>query len=484
MSRVESNPDLRKRKSITQGNALGSPLPEPSRPETAEENLTCQEGFDVFRLSGLPDDWRMATLRSVAARIFGGGTPSTTVPEYWDGSIPWTTSAVLGEEDIYLTKHQRCITEFGLDQSSSQLVPAGSVLIGTRVGVGKTAVTSCDIAISQDLTALVPKPKAFAEFLALALKCPPLAMWFEENKRGTTIKGVSRSDVLRLMVPLPPLPEQQAIAGVLRRVKRAKEACEQVLVATRQLKQSLLHHLFTYGHVPFPQADQVAVQDTDVGLWPGHWRRTTIGGVCRVLGSGITPRGGSATYLTAGIPLIRSQNVLMQRIVLADVAYISPETHAAMARSQVSPGDVLLNITGASIGRVAHVPAAIQEANVNQHVCRIRLLPDVAPEFLAYFLGSKPGQRLIFGAQHGATRQGLNYQQVRAIPIPLPPLSEQREIAAQLAAVDAKLAAEESRRAALAALFQSLLHHLMTGQVRVPLECGGKRSATPLSPST
>jgi type I restriction enzyme S subunit len=91
---------------------------------------------------------------------------------------------------------------------------------------------------------------------------------------------------------------------------------------------------------------------------------------------------------------------------------------------------------------------------------------------------------LIFGAQHGATRQGLNYQQVRAIPIPLPPLSEQREIAAQLAAVDAKLAAEESRRAALAALFQSLLHHLMTGQVRVPLECGGKRSATPLSPST
>jgi type I restriction enzyme S subunit len=87
-------------------------------------------------------------------------------------------------------------------------------------------------------------------------------------------------------------------------------------------------------------------------------------------------------------------------------------------------------------------------------------------------------------AKRAVAQSSINQGDVTSVLVPIPPLSEQKEIAAQLAAVDTKLVAEESRRSVLAALFQSLLHHLMTGQFRVPLDCGGKQSATPLSPST
>ena len=89
-------------------------------------------------------------------------------------------------------------------------------------------------------------------------------------------------------VVTPPLPEQQAIASVLRTVQRAKEACEHVLAATHQLKQSLLQHLFTFGHVPFPQADQLALKETDAGRVPEHWRRVRVAELGRVV-TGKTP---------------------------------------------------------------------------------------------------------------------------------------------------------------------------------------------------
>lgn len=91
------------------------------------------------------------------------------------------------------------------------------------------------------------------------------------------------------------------------------------------------------------------------------------------IGSGVTPRGGETAYKSLGIPLIRSQNVLVNRLDLSDVAFIYEDQHQKMSGSKVQPGDVLLNITGASIGRSCVIPSGVDEANVNQHVCIIRL---------------------------------------------------------------------------------------------------------------
>lgn len=235
------------------------------------------EPWDSIYAYSLPQAWSRLPLEELATRIYGGGTPSTKKTEYWDGDIPWTTSAVINSDDILLTRYQRCLTREGLENSSSQIAPKGSVLIGTRVGVGKAVVAGLDVAINQDLTVVIPASNVLAEFLVLALKQQAIQKWFGDNKRGSTIKGVPRNDLAKVELLLPPLEEQKAIAQVLRTVQQAKEATEKVIEATRQLKASLMKHLFTYGPVPFDQADQVELKETDVGDLPATWQETKLG---------------------------------------------------------------------------------------------------------------------------------------------------------------------------------------------------------------
>jgi len=161
-----------------------------------------------------------------------------------------------------------------------------------------------------------------------------------------------------------------------------------------------------------------------------NWIKTKLGKHTIKVGSGITPRGGSAVYKAEGIPFIRSQNVLENKLDNSDIVYITDDQHRKMASSKVKEGDVLLNITGASIGRSCIVDNSITEANVNQHVCIIRTKKDeLNPKYLSQFLNSFYGYKIIYSFQAGGNRQGLNYQQIRSFPLLLPKIEEQNKIA-------------------------------------------------------
>src|SRR5258708_6444954 len=167
------------------------------------------------------------------------------------------------------------------------------------------------------------------------------------------------------------------------------------------------------------------------------------------IGSGVTPTGGATSYLEAGIPLLRSQNVHFDGLRLDDVAYIAEETHEEMSGTKLSAGDVLLNITGASIGRCSYVPDGFGEGNVNQHVCIIRPTAKLNYKFLTYCLSAPWGQDQIFSSFTGASRQGLGQRDLGDIQVPLPPLPEQERIVAFLdatcAAIDAAVAAKRQK---------------------------------------
>ncbi|HPS30780.1 MAG TPA: restriction endonuclease subunit S, partial [bacterium] len=182
------------------------------------------------------------------------------------------------------------------------------------------------------------------------------------------------------------------------------------------------------------------------------WPKTKLKKHTVKIGSGITPKGGEAVYKSSGIPLIRSQNVLVNRLDLSDVAYIEESQHKKMSGSKVYSGDVLLNITGASIGRSCVVPKEIGEANVNQHVCIIRLKETLDARLLSTYLNSWFGQKQIWSFQSGGSREGINFQQIGSFDIPLPPLPEQKAIADILSTWDEaiekteKLIKEKERR--------------------------------------
>nr|WP_283775068.1 restriction endonuclease subunit S [Bacillus zhangzhouensis] len=167
-----------------------------------------------------------------------------------------------------------------------------------------------------------------------------------------------------------------------------------------------------------------------IGEIPEHWKVKKIKHFATHVGSGKTPSGGSEVYLDEGVPFLRSLNVHFDGIRLKDLAFISEDTNAEMKSSQVQPLDILLNITGASIGRTAIVPKDFGRANVNQHVCIIRLnKKKMYPYYFNMLMASDVINQQIWFAQNGSSREGLNFVQVKELKFAMPPtIEEQREI--------------------------------------------------------
>ncbi len=170
----------------------------------------------------------------------------------------------------------------------------------------------------------------------------------------------------------------------------------------------------------------------------GEWEEKRLGELTTKVGSGITPKGGSDVYVKNAIPLIRSQNVLDNKLELDGIC-IDLNTHEKMKNSWVYPNDILLNITGASLGRSCVVPSTIDIANVNQHVCIIRPKKVLESKFLQSVLSSTKGQIQLTKLQSGSGREGLNYQNIREFRIKITSFKEQQKIAAFLSAVDKKI---------------------------------------------
>ena len=206
----------------------------------------------------------------------------------------------------------------------------------------------------------------------------------------------------------------------------------------------------------------------------GNWSNKKIGNIASKVGSGSTPRGGAEAYTDHGVIFIRSQNVNNDQLLLDDVAYIPEETHLKMSGSKVIANDILLNITGASIGRSCVVPHDFTEANVNQHVCIIRT-PNDDPIFVQSFLSSENGQNAIQSKQAGGGREGLNFQAIRSIDFHVPPSKEeQTQIASFLSAVDEKISQLTQKHELLSQYKQGMMQKLFSQQLRFKADDGSE----------
>jgi type I restriction enzyme S subunit len=162
---------------------------------------------------------------------------------------------------------------------------------------------------------------------------------------------------------------------------------------------------------------------------PNNWTWCRLGEICSKIGSGSTPKGSN--YSKEGLPFFRSQNIYNEGLIYNDISFISGDVHSEMKSTVVYANDVLLNITGGSMGRCALVPSNFSEGNVSQHVCIIRGI-SVDAKFLHKLILSPFFQKLIFSSTTGAGREGLPKYNLEQFPIPLPPLAEQLRIVTKL----------------------------------------------------
>ncbi|QHI18066.1 restriction endonuclease subunit S [Acinetobacter haemolyticus] len=181
------------------------------------------------------------TILGLTGKFIGGGTPSKEVAEFWQGSIPWISSSDLVDESIFNINITRFISTDALNQSATKLIPANSILIVSRVGVGKVAVTDRDICTSQDFTNLVLS-NGNAVFFGYSIKS--LTGRLLEMNQGTSIKGFVKDDLSNLKVQIPSLEEQTKIANFLSAIDQKIEIVAQQIEQAKQWKKGLLQQMF------------------------------------------------------------------------------------------------------------------------------------------------------------------------------------------------------------------------------------------------
>lgn len=251
--------------------------------------------------------------------------------------------------------------------------------------------------------------------------------------KGTSYPAVTNQIVLNQTIPLAPLLEQHRIVSKIETLFSELEHAEKNLHETKKqletYRQSLLKKAFN-GELSEKWRDENLEElKKSENKLPANWKYKKLASLSDFVGSGSTPRGGRNIYIEDGIPFIRSQNVLVNRLIEDDLVFISSEINEKMKRTHTKPKDVLLNITGASIGRCAYIHEGFSEGNVNQHVCIIRANHKMIDyKYLTFFLNSPEAQLRIKQINTGATREALTLSQIKAFEIPVCDMREQNVI--------------------------------------------------------
>ena len=213
---------------------------------------------------------------------------------------------------------------------------------------------------------------------------------------------------------VPQSPEDEPASELISRIAKERER----YTNEGNAKNGMFGGAVVAAHVPF-----------DV---PDGWVWSTVGFITSKTGAGSTPRGGKESYRRSGVVFLRSQNVHDDGLRLDEVVYIDAHTHNRMSGTSVQSSDLLLNITGGSIGRCSVVPGNLGPANINQHVSIIRVAIDGLQRYVHSVVLSSYFQNCIIDQQTGAGRGGLTKRRMDLIPVPLPPLAEQQRIVARL----------------------------------------------------
>jgi type I restriction enzyme S subunit len=352
--------------------------------------------------------WTEVALGDVC-QIVSGATPKTKVADYWDGDIPWVTPKDLSDlaGAKLITATARTITDSGLRSCAATVLPAGSVLLSSRAPIGLVAINTVPMATNQGFKSLVPSARLDASYLYWWLRTHRRAL--EARGRGATFKEISRAVTAEVELPLPPLEEQQRIAAIL---DQADDLLAKRLGTIAHL-DSLTLAVFTamFGD---PIRNEVAC------------RTELLKDVTSKIGSGSTPRGGRAAYHDCGTPLIRSMNVHDGRFVEEKMAFLDRSQADALRNVEVRKGDVLVNITGASVARVCQLPHEMAGARVNQHVAIVRPTSEIHPTLLAAQLRHPTFKRtLLQMAGAGATREAITKDQLEQLVVLVPPAQQQ-----------------------------------------------------------
>ena len=413
-------------------------------------------------------DYERGPLRDVVADQVGGGTPSRQVPSYWKGSIPWASVKDFPETSGVIVDTEEHISLAGLRSSASNLIPAGTPLVCTRMAVGRASTSRVALAINQDVKALWPAAGVSAAYLLKLLQYVQPKV--EARAVGSTVKGIRIQDFLGVEAPIADKDSQPVIARVLDTLDTAIHQTEAIIAKLKAVKKGLLHDLLTRGidangelRLGRAEAPHLYKRST-LGWVPMGWDVETIARVCSEV---IDCPHSTPHFQDQGVLVARTMHI-KDGVFLASLASrVSERQYRVRAsRLEPQPGDLIFT-REAPVGEAFIIPPSMRIC-LGQRVMLLRPKGGrlVAEYLLAQVYSGAVNDR-IGSLTSGTTNPHLNVSEVREFEIPVPPFDEQQVIADRMKAHETRIRHEVSEHEKLALLKSGLMDDLLTGRVRV-----------------
>ncbi|OEG73869.1 hypothetical protein BEL05_15580 [Shewanella colwelliana] len=360
----------------------------------------------------IPDSWVNSKLEDVVDSIVGGGTPSKAVSSYFQGDIPWMSVKDMNKNELVDTVDH--ISQEAVENSSTNVIPAGTPIVATRMSLGKIVTASFDSAINQDLKAL---------FVNLNVEKPYLVYWYrsianliESLGTGTTVKGIRLEILKGLEFPLPPLAEQKVIADkldeLLAQVESTKARLDAIPAILKSFRQSVL-------------AAAVSGKLTEDNEERNF---KTLGE------AGVTVKTGpfgsalhKKEYVIDGIPLINPMHINNGAITPANHMTVTKDKFAELSSWKLEPGDIVLGRRG-EMGRAAVVPEESKPMLCGTGSMILRSDESVFPEYLCSILRSTVAINYFNKDAVGSTMVNLNQKVIKGLEVFFPPYDEQVKI--------------------------------------------------------
>ncbi|GCF05582.1 putative type-1 restriction enzyme specificity protein MG438 [Helicobacter pylori] len=367
-------------------------------------------------------NWQRVRLGDIA-KIIGGGTPSTQITSFWNGSINWFTPTEIGITK-YVYKSQRTITPLGLKNSSAKLLPIGTILLTSRASIGDCAILKVVATTNQGFQSLIPLEKINNEFLyylILTLKNKLLKL-----ASGSTFLEVSPNKIKNLLIPLPPLNEQIAIANILSDLDRYLCALDALILKKESVKKALSFELLS--------------QRKRLKGFNQAWQKVRLGDIANYLTSNL-----SAEQITqqGKIKVYDANNF----IGYTDTTFISDKPYISIVKD-------------GSVGRVRILPP---KTNILSTMGALIANHKTTTEFLFYLLSNFDFKNFI----SGSIIPHIYFKDYKEKTIFLPPLNGQSAIANILSALDNEITSLKNKKRQFENIKKALNHDLMSAKIRV-----------------
>ncbi len=422
-------------------------------------------------LGDIPAHWETRRLKYVA-RIIGGATPSSIVPEYWDGDITWITPQDLGKlTSPYIHEGARRITRKGYESCGTKTAPAGSIVLSTRAPIGHVAILKNPACVNQGCRLLIPNSTIHSEYLYYTLKSVRANHELESLGQGSTFMELSRMKLASLKVPLPPPEEQAAIARYLTHkdalIHRFLQGKQRMLDLLKQLRKSTIHYAVVHGLDPkntpmkpsgIPWIDEI----------PAHWETRRLKYVAEMRTSNVDKHVKEDEL---PVRLCNYVDVYKNDFITQDIDFMrATASEKEIEKFRLNRNDVIITKDSETWNDIA-VPALVTEPAddliCGYHLALLRPKDLMLGGYLFRVLQSQVIAHQFFIEAHGVIRYGLSQHAIKSVRLPVPPLEEQAAIAEYLddriAKIDAAIAVTIRIIDQMRQYRKSLIHEVVTG---------------------